>query len=424
MSNRDWIEFSLTRKFKELISHFKSKYYVINSESETITRLLEKINDTVKQNDNQHYIIDNYVKFIPKIKQEEEKVQGMQTDLRLPLTPPVTSPVTRQQESQLKPKPRDRILPLTPPVTSTVHEKHENKAFNVIHQPQTTHQDRRLPLAPPVSSTVHENHENKAFGVIHQPQTRAQGVLRLYLTLMSLYSCSIILLSIQVSDNQDLISQFRGKYHEINSYSDTTEITTLVEKLDEVVSQNDDQHYSNEKYAIFPGIGNQEQREKVLVAKKNIRNGTAEKKATSNIILGNDLVKEEIPSDVSHHTAEHHTFEMCQELFRNYVEEEEKEKKRERDKLRRKEEQRSREKAQRIREEELKNREEELRTIEDEQREKEEIENLKLINAEKRMTELVRTMSMRRRAKVLAALMAARHAKQFTFESDEKYQNL
>ncbi|XP_056625082.1 GTPase IMAP family member 5-like [Triplophysa dalaica] len=277
---------------------------------------------------------------------------------------------------------------------------------------------------------------------------------------------------------QDLISHFRGKYHEINSLSDTTEITTLVEKLDEVVRQNDDQHYSNEKYAMFPAVRNQEQREKVLVVKtnqrissheykdfgatskletrvhstqgrgtaqnigpcakamfgappsykSNIRTGTAEKNATSNTILGNNLCKEEMSSDVSHHNAEHHTFEMCRELFRNSVEEEEKEKERkrerERDKLRRTEEQRSREKAQRIQEEELRNREEE-------QREKEEIENLKLINAEMRMIELVRTMSMRRRAEVLAALMAARHTKdqdknrkQFTFESDKTYQNL
>ncbi|KAA0721767.1 hypothetical protein E1301_Tti014260 [Triplophysa tibetana] len=66
---------------------------------------------------------------------------------------------------------------------------------------------------------------------------------------------------------QDLISHFRGKYHVINSYSDTTEIPTLVETLDAVVRQNDDQHYSNENYAIFPVVRNQDQREKVLVAK-------------------------------------------------------------------------------------------------------------------------------------------------------------
>lgn len=78
----------------------------------------------------------------------------------------------------------------------------------------------------------------------------------------------------------------------------------------------------------------------------DIRSGAAGKNATSNTVLENNLFKEEMPSDVSHHTIEHDTYEMYREYFRKFVEKKEKE----RDELRRTEEQRSREKTLRIRE--------------------------------------------------------------------------
>ncbi|KAK2909426.1 hypothetical protein Q8A67_005263 [Cirrhinus molitorella] len=60
MSKREWLLFILDSKFQELVSHCRDNYHAINSKSEInqthITKLLEKIDKTVKQNNNQHYI--------------------------------------------------------------------------------------------------------------------------------------------------------------------------------------------------------------------------------------------------------------------------------------------------------------------------------------------------------------------------------
>ncbi|KAK9981666.1 hypothetical protein ABG768_001190, partial [Culter alburnus] len=48
-------------------------------------------------------------------------------------------------------------------------------------------------------------------------------------------------------ENQDLVSQCTGKYHEIssNSVNDSIRITMLLQKIDEIIKQNDEQHYES-----------------------------------------------------------------------------------------------------------------------------------------------------------------------------------
>ncbi len=74
--------FILDTKFQELVSHCRGNYHTINSKNEMnqthITELLHKIDETVKQNNHQHYMNEIYsmsrTKSITiKKKQEEEK---------------------------------------------------------------------------------------------------------------------------------------------------------------------------------------------------------------------------------------------------------------------------------------------------------------------------------------------------------------
>ncbi|XP_050961749.1 GTPase IMAP family member 6-like [Labeo rohita] len=62
MSRKEWMIFILETKFQQFISHCRDNYHAINSKSEInrshITKLLEKIDETVKQNNNQHYSND------------------------------------------------------------------------------------------------------------------------------------------------------------------------------------------------------------------------------------------------------------------------------------------------------------------------------------------------------------------------------
>ncbi|XP_048051781.1 GTPase IMAP family member 8 [Megalobrama amblycephala] len=85
ITNRKWKHFMDSRKFQNLINHCRGKYHAINSKHDIIrthiTKLLEKIDEIIKQNDGQHYDISIYLRSPikrgkEKIKQEKEtKVQ-------------------------------------------------------------------------------------------------------------------------------------------------------------------------------------------------------------------------------------------------------------------------------------------------------------------------------------------------------------
>lgn len=80
MSRKDWMLFILDTKFQELVSHFRDNYHAINSKNAMnqthITELLHKIDETVKQNNHQHYVNEIYAMFRTKsirIKKEQEE---------------------------------------------------------------------------------------------------------------------------------------------------------------------------------------------------------------------------------------------------------------------------------------------------------------------------------------------------------------
>ncbi|KTF83972.1 hypothetical protein cypCar_00049553, partial [Cyprinus carpio] len=81
MSKRELTVFTFTLKFQELVRHCQSKYHVINSKNETnqthITELLEKIDEIIKQNNDQHYDNEIYLQYPTK---KESNKQGKKKD--------------------------------------------------------------------------------------------------------------------------------------------------------------------------------------------------------------------------------------------------------------------------------------------------------------------------------------------------------
>ncbi|KTF85096.1 hypothetical protein cypCar_00031838 [Cyprinus carpio] len=92
MSRREWMLFILDTKFRELISHCRDNYHAINSKNEMnqtqITELLQKIDETIKQNNHQHYNNEIYLKSrtnsirIKKNLEEEKTDKGKETETK------------------------------------------------------------------------------------------------------------------------------------------------------------------------------------------------------------------------------------------------------------------------------------------------------------------------------------------------------
>lgn len=82
MSNKEWMVFMLSTKFQEQVRHCRNKYHAVNSINEInpthITKLLQKIDEIVKQNDDQHYKTDIYLKSPTKIKKIKQCKAGYQ----------------------------------------------------------------------------------------------------------------------------------------------------------------------------------------------------------------------------------------------------------------------------------------------------------------------------------------------------------
>lgn len=86
MSNKAWMVFMLSTQFQELVRHCRDKYHAINSINEMnpthISKLLQKIDDIVKQNYDQHYNTDIYLKSPTKIKKVMQKLEEKKDDPR------------------------------------------------------------------------------------------------------------------------------------------------------------------------------------------------------------------------------------------------------------------------------------------------------------------------------------------------------
>ncbi|XP_051992816.1 GTPase IMAP family member 8-like [Xyrauchen texanus] len=78
-TKKDWMAFILGKKCKELISHCMGKNHAINNKSDInptqIATLLDKIDEIIKQNDDQHYTSEIYLKSPVKEKTQEKKEQ-------------------------------------------------------------------------------------------------------------------------------------------------------------------------------------------------------------------------------------------------------------------------------------------------------------------------------------------------------------
>lgn len=84
MSNKEWMVFVLSTKFQELVGQCRDKHHEINSINAInpthITKLLQKIDEIVKQNDDQHYNTDIYLKSPTKVKKVKQKLEEEKED--------------------------------------------------------------------------------------------------------------------------------------------------------------------------------------------------------------------------------------------------------------------------------------------------------------------------------------------------------
>ncbi|KAK9981672.1 hypothetical protein ABG768_001196 [Culter alburnus] len=80
MSNREWMLFMDSGKFKDIVSHCRGNHHSINSKSEIIPthikKLLEKIDEIIKQNDGQYYKNEIYSVSRTKRGKEKRKQEG------------------------------------------------------------------------------------------------------------------------------------------------------------------------------------------------------------------------------------------------------------------------------------------------------------------------------------------------------------
>ncbi|XP_042573204.1 GTPase IMAP family member 8-like [Cyprinus carpio] len=78
MATRQWNLLMESRKFQNLVSHCRGKYYAINSKNDIIpthvTKLLEKIDELVKWNDGQHYDIHIFLRYPIRRKKEKKEL--------------------------------------------------------------------------------------------------------------------------------------------------------------------------------------------------------------------------------------------------------------------------------------------------------------------------------------------------------------
>lgn len=102
LSNKEWMVFMLSTKFQELVRYCRDKYHAINSIREInpahITKLLQKINEIIKQNDGQYYNNEIYLKSPTIIFRSEKKSKNSRKKRR---TEDNTEKETKQE--QVKP---------------------------------------------------------------------------------------------------------------------------------------------------------------------------------------------------------------------------------------------------------------------------------------------------------------------------------
>ncbi|XP_058639725.1 uncharacterized protein LOC131545177 [Onychostoma macrolepis] len=132
MSMKEWMLFILDTKFQELVSRCRDNYHAINSKSEItqthITELLQKTDETVKQNNHQHYNNEIYSTYrtksirIKKNQEEENTYKSKQTfTTHNVMEDRTTHTVTEQENESIREKKKESTY------SETKQEKEERQ---------------------------------------------------------------------------------------------------------------------------------------------------------------------------------------------------------------------------------------------------------------------------------------------------------
>ncbi|XP_052465123.1 GTPase IMAP family member 9-like [Carassius gibelio] len=154
--NRQWKLLIDSRRFQELVGHCRGQYHTFNSKNDIIpthiTKLLERIDEIIKQNDGQHYDIGIYLR-VPincikgKMKQEKEiKVEATKQE----------QIIVRESSNMYTVKEKDTANVVTENKDFISHvTKIERTELNVdIHSrdPQENKDDEEEVVKPPAKS--------------------------------------------------------------------------------------------------------------------------------------------------------------------------------------------------------------------------------------------------------------------------------